>query len=396
MYQPVFPNQQLGEEPDLILSPPVSSQAQPGSGIDSQDPHSITRLHVDYLGFSEILLAACDDGDVVGYSIKDIHRAVAQQKDDDDQDDTQSHVQTGVRLLFQRNVGKSAWGLAVHREARMIAISANTHKVTVLAWALADLENTNNVHSDIPSFAPSDDGSKFPRQIDCVITISASTNIPSVAFCNNGHDPTGNLLITSSIDGKTMMWNLQHPTAPRRVFQLGWCDMEKNSAQAPGLGPGFCRCFDRDMLPHCAWGAMVLDTRHLHNLERPPEDRTVISPGFKDVTPLPTKFSSAIYSNHAIGLSVPTASNGTSSDVADDQMELESQLESEDEVSGSDDENEEPFAIGPVIQPTAYQSNAQPLETNTPAVSVSAGGGGVDPNSLFLPPISSIFAVSPP
>src|SRR5437773_4634233 len=34
-------------------------------------------------------------------------------------------------------VGLSAWGLAVHKEARMIAVSTNEHKVHIFAYALS-------------------------------------------------------------------------------------------------------------------------------------------------------------------------------------------------------------------------------------------------------------------
>jgi hypothetical protein len=131
VHQPSFPDQNPGSEPELILHPPVS--AQTGPGIDSHHPHSITRILVNYLGNEEILLLTCDDGDVVGYRTAEIQRALertANTLEPANEDD--------VHVFLHRNVGASAWGLAVHREARIIAI----RQVSVIQWP-AGLTNTS-------------------------------------------------------------------------------------------------------------------------------------------------------------------------------------------------------------------------------------------------------------
>ena len=88
------------------------------------------------------MLAACDDGDVVGYQMSAIQRAV--EKAATDAASGNVDQSNPPRVFFHENVRKSAWGLAVHREARMIAISANTSQVTVIAFALADKARINS------------------------------------------------------------------------------------------------------------------------------------------------------------------------------------------------------------------------------------------------------------
>ena len=77
------------------------------------------QVHVGLVAEAAILLLACDDGDVIGYRIQEIqrtleHRTNLQEPINDD----------SIHVFLHRNVGASAWGLAVHREARIIAISA--------------------------------------------------------------------------------------------------------------------------------------------------------------------------------------------------------------------------------------------------------------------------------
>jgi hypothetical protein len=117
VYSPSFPDQNLSSEAELVLHPPKTGIIS--QGIDPSNPHSITRILVDYLGNEEILLLTCDDGDVIGYRTQEIHRELQRR--------TNLHETANndnVHVFLHRNVGASAWGLAVHREARIIAISA--------------------------------------------------------------------------------------------------------------------------------------------------------------------------------------------------------------------------------------------------------------------------------
>ena len=182
-------------------------------GIDDIDPHSITRLHVDYLGREEVLLVTCDDGDVVGYRVPEIYRVITEnQRSPSPRDPYNQGLANKVRVFLHKNVGGSAWGLAVHREARLIAISANTHRVTVLAYALSG----SAADPDLESFESDEERGDFPhpRRRDHVITLQAATNIPAVFF--NQDDASGRWLFSSSIDGDHL-WDLYNPRVSRQM-----------------------------------------------------------------------------------------------------------------------------------------------------------------------------------
>lgn len=122
VYRPSFPDQELLHTPDLILTPPLTAPNLEGY-VDPITPHSINRIVVAFLGNEEILLVCCDDGDVIGYRTGAIQRAIDRLSDltcvlDDDNESSGS-----VTPFFKENVGKSAWGLSVHQQARMIAVS---------------------------------------------------------------------------------------------------------------------------------------------------------------------------------------------------------------------------------------------------------------------------------
>ncbi|KAF1364168.1 hypothetical protein EJ07DRAFT_101567, partial [Lizonia empirigonia] len=265
VYQPTFPDQWIPGEPELILHPPTSSpDLQPG--IDPEDPHSITRLHVDYLGQDEIILITCDDGDVVGYRTEEIQRVLDKRAESSD-DDQELKIEDSVRTFLHRNVGESAWGLAIHREARMIAISANTHKVTVIAYALAQetgssSESCGSSDSDIEGCPDEEDPADFPspRRQDHVITLCARHNIPAVSFNNSGDDPAGRWLSSSSINGEASIWDLHQPWEPVRVIKLGFCASVRDPAKAPRFfAPGVCDCLRPSNCPHAVWSTMFLD-----------------------------------------------------------------------------------------------------------------------------------------
>ncbi|KAH8706960.1 hypothetical protein GQ44DRAFT_763811, partial [Phaeosphaeriaceae sp. PMI808] len=296
VYQPRFPDQAISSEPDLILHPPISSPDLDHC-IDDEDPHSITRILVDYLGHDEILLVTCDDGDVVGYRIDAIQKAWDDRRHASV--DKAVHIYNNdVRLFLHRNVGNSAWGLAVHREARMIAISANTFEVTVLACALTTSGSASPDSDSSESFATAANGegiSDFPspRERDHVLTLKANNNIPSVSFNNNADDLKGRWLFASCIDGKTMLWDLHRPQAPVRVFEMGWCENVSRADLAPEAETGGCTCFNARNLPHGAWGAIFLDPDSAHETYYPDsldlvrQDR---APYFADATQQKRRF----------------------------------------------------------------------------------------------------------
>ena len=133
-----YPDQLFQDQPDLIIDLPPSNFRIRGD-INPTSPHSANRALVAKLGTEEILLVACDDGDVIGYNTKSIQGAIDRKGLSEDHDASNSAVPAA---FFHENVGRSAWGLAVHETARIIAVSANTHSITVFAFALANITST--------------------------------------------------------------------------------------------------------------------------------------------------------------------------------------------------------------------------------------------------------------
>ncbi|KAF2640918.1 hypothetical protein P280DRAFT_498710, partial [Massarina eburnea CBS 473.64] len=306
VYQPTFPDQELQFENAYFLLPPVTPSNSSPPGIDPHDPHSITRLHLDYLGREEILIVACDDGDVIGYRVPEIHRVVENRNlqspgrrgfFDDDAD-----IGHDVRFFLHKNVGQSAWGISVHREARLIAISANTYKVTVFAYALSspsDMdEEIGNEESHFTPFSASDDDDEdfpSPRRRDHTITLHAGANIPSVSFDNN--DPSGMWLFSGDIIGHVHLWDLSKPSEPARTFCLGHCAGLKGWEGVPLI----CRCLNRTSVPHATWKTMFIDPRSCHPTDSlqeafGPGVRTdhleLGDPPFLDITETEPRFSS--------------------------------------------------------------------------------------------------------
>jgi hypothetical protein len=267
VYQPEFPDQTFASEPKLILEPPATSPYL-YPGIDDEDPHSITRILVESLGNEEILLGTCDDGDFFVYRIESIRKALGVMSLEE-----WPGCGPEVSLFLHQNMGASAWGLAVHREARMIAVSANTHEVRVLAFALAN-EDGEQLESDSmderirdDETDPHPDDFPFPRKHDHHFTLEANHNVPSVSFNNNDQDPAGQWLYGTCITGEVWLWDLHAPPmAPYRNFQMGFCASAQLANKAPQVPLAGCRCINNHSHPHASWGAMFLNPQSAHHI----------------------------------------------------------------------------------------------------------------------------------
>jgi hypothetical protein len=309
------------------------------SHIDPEDPHSITRLLVDYLGNDEILLVTCDDGDVIGYRVDEINRHLDDRDSSSTSEESQDRLRD-IRTFLHRNVGASAWGLAVHREARMIAISANTHKVTVLAFALASRETATpeSDFKDVMSIIAATKTTDFPspRNQDHIFTLTANHNVPAVSFNNTAEDPSGRWIFSSCINGETMLWDIHNHANPARVLQMGWCASAYQPRVAPQAGLGRCRCINAESFPHSTWGAMFLDPHSAHGID--PSDKLDLepassSPFFQEATKQKVRFSV-----NSSGLSYLSAVHH---DTMSDEMSNTSEMimMSESESDDSDDSN---------------------------------------------------------
>ncbi|KAI0843016.1 hypothetical protein F5Y06DRAFT_256690 [Hypoxylon sp. FL0890] len=232
----------LPVEPDLILRPPASTMSLSVVGyLDANFPHQVNHLIVGELGNEEILLLAYDDGDVIGYYTRHIENELRRRERDG-----RSNKAT-PEPFFHENVGKSAWGLAVHKQSRIIAVSSNTHNVCVFVLALtgqpyrhipeADpVEFFRNIVKDEngnvldpgrdPTQPPvvlnhtTSDGSKIAALENAVRRRDANwriiletghtgTNIPNIAFSNDEYGEASKV-VAVDINGRLWLMDIWH------------------------------------------------------------------------------------------------------------------------------------------------------------------------------------------
>ncbi|KAI1409764.1 hypothetical protein F5Y13DRAFT_87903 [Hypoxylon sp. FL1857] len=137
----------LPVEPDLILRPPASSMSLSVVGyLDANFPHQVNHLVVGELGVEEILLLAYDDGDVIGYYTRHIENELRRRERDG------RNNKIVPEPFFHENVGKSAWGLAIHKQSRIVAVSSNTHNVCVFVFALTGQPYRHTLEADPVEF----------------------------------------------------------------------------------------------------------------------------------------------------------------------------------------------------------------------------------------------------
>ncbi|KAL8644327.1 MAG: hypothetical protein Q9210_007308, partial [Variospora velana] len=235
VYQPVNQDQHL-INPSSIINLASSNNGFIGY-MDPGNSHAIDQLVVADLGIEEIIVAVCDDGDVVAYTTRPIQREIDHRAPNPDDGPNDNFI-SQIRPFFISNVGMSAWGIAVHKEARMIAVSSNSKKINVFAFALTDDCSTPDASSD-------DDNMFSPEALDHLheqqwvpssnfITLDPHdrtnnlelvlsnhwTNIPNIAFFNQ-HKPHSSdqpiYLISTDIDNQTYIWDVWSRTV---IMQL--------------------------------------------------------------------------------------------------------------------------------------------------------------------------------
>lgn len=191
--------------------------------IDRRRPHAINHLIIGDVGNQETLLACCDDGDVVAISIHLIHKAV--QRNLASAHGLKVPPAEDVRAFFIENVGASAWGLAMHKEARLLAVSSNTHDIHIFAFALGGAlsedssydpeEDSSDVEmEDLTENADWNelDGPPAPGQRESqnllIFLQGHETNIPNICFFNSEADPDGKYLVSTDIDDRNYVWDI--------------------------------------------------------------------------------------------------------------------------------------------------------------------------------------------
>lgn len=185
--------------------------------LDRHFPHQVNHVTVGDLGREEILVLAYDDGDVVAYYTAQIVKFIQSQQAKARGDPLGKGKQPlvarwNLRPFFHDTVGITAWGVAIHQQSRLIAVSSNYHEVHVFAFAL---KSTLDSLLAKPSVVPEND--KFPRvsadmgavelehelrkrdrEWRIILPVgTAGNNIPTVSFWN---DERGNAEMVAAAD----------------------------------------------------------------------------------------------------------------------------------------------------------------------------------------------------
>ncbi|KAL2270897.1 hypothetical protein VTJ83DRAFT_268 [Remersonia thermophila] len=252
VYQPQRCGPQILPSPSLILQPRPSKIAEKldAAAMDFHFPHQINHIIVGNLGDLEIVLFAYDDGDVAAYythSIARCIRASAMHMATRNGSQT-SRGPVQPPLFFHENVLKSAWGLAIHSQSRIIAVGSNLHEVTVFAFALSAKPGTNFPAADNASALPDNEGlekeRRFPtRTITWRIVLPLGrygSNIPNLTFID---DERGDADKIAAIDVCGSLWILDIWT---RSPPMQWKGRPGSDPFRPG-GDG--------------WGVLVLPFR---------------------------------------------------------------------------------------------------------------------------------------
>ncbi|PYH94253.1 hypothetical protein BO71DRAFT_232236 [Aspergillus ellipticus CBS 707.79] len=273
VWEPAGPFQTLGNKPEMIITPVVKEPS--GSGyISPATPHAINNLLVDDLGREEVLLLVTDSGNICGYRVEAIFsvlRRAAENKEDRPLDGSQ------VDPFFMEYVEASAWGLAIHKFARLIAVSANTGLITVFAFALVNPAFGNNASSSYPPPEDDEDITDYGQtwldiknreqfvQLQHLMPYKHRTrnikltytghfaNIPSVDFLNCDLDPNGTWMVSTDIDNKLLVWKIWESLGPFNVYHFN--DVSFKSF------PETLRSDER------GWTVLALDPRTFHLLK---------------------------------------------------------------------------------------------------------------------------------
>ena len=129
--------------------------------------------------------------------------------------------------FFHQNVGGSAWGLALHTTARLIAVSANTHDISIFAFALREPSSSEPItpsddddEETLDSLAADLSGTDWVERRDLstppdrshsnelIVLRGHSTNIPNIAFFDSPLYHEGDILVSTDIAGVVTLWSI--------------------------------------------------------------------------------------------------------------------------------------------------------------------------------------------
>lgn len=210
------------------------------------------------LGNEEIIATVRDDGDVDAFFVRQIIHAIERRAEPGSSVGIDADE---VKPFFQSNVGLSAWGLAIHSEARILATSANTHSITIFKFGLVDADEQEQPQEGEEM---GESGVKSARHRKTDVTeqvLNGTSNIPHIAFCNTGDDPEARWLLTTDIGGFCRSIDLLE-MATAQTFRFG--------------GQAYVSVHDHDRF-NSGWTIMFLDKRSFL-----PEDNFRAALGFEE------------------------------------------------------------------------------------------------------------------
>ncbi|CEL01702.1 hypothetical protein ASPCAL01281 [Aspergillus calidoustus] len=272
VWEPAGGLQTLGPKPEMIITP-VMKEPRGEGYIQPGFPHDINSILVDDLGREEVLLLVTDSGNVCGYRVEAIFSSLKRATE---AGKTKPLDGADVDPFFLEYVDSSAWGIAIHKFARLIAVTANTGLVTVFAFALVgsvpgagedvvpqpdgDDEFTDYGHTWI--HIKSSEQFSHLRQLmpdrhrtrNIKLTYTGHfSNIPSVTFLNCDLDPNGMWMVSTDIDNKVLVWKVWDSLGPFNIYYF--------NDDTFRTFPNTLRNDDR------GWSVIALDPRTFHLLK---------------------------------------------------------------------------------------------------------------------------------
>ncbi|KAK3947726.1 hypothetical protein QBC32DRAFT_223558, partial [Pseudoneurospora amorphoporcata] len=211
--------------PCLVLKPKKLKTARlVRPAIDQAFGHQINHLMIGNLGHLEVLFFAFDDGDVGAYYTHTIAHYILSASRQREVEGRLPPTSVEPKEFFHENVGDSAWGLAIHQESRLLAVSSNKAEVTVFAFALR--QHQPQQLEDL-SFDPSPqlwpgqtalglerDFRTRTRTWKIILPLDVrGSNIPNISFCDD-EQGCAELVVAQDIRHRTWfldIWRMGYP-----------------------------------------------------------------------------------------------------------------------------------------------------------------------------------------
>lgn len=277
VYQPEFPYQTLKRHPALLIKPELANPHAQGYMSQSRyraEEHCINHLIVGDLGSQEIVLLATDSGNVEAYYTASIASAIVEVQRNGLTNRLADSV--GLQPFFKHWVYQSAWGLDIHKAARMIAVSSNVPgplqpyhhgdgtkaTVTVFAFALTDSssdseeepgeEGDSEYDGEDDDHEDDDDDEDMldaewtlwnthrkaerpERTRNYKVVLKGKdghiNNIPNICFLNSSEDSNGIWLLSTDITGIMKLWQIWKGA---RIRQWDFSNDDSRVREFPG------------------------------------------------------------------------------------------------------------------------------------------------------------------